>query len=265
MKALRALAAAAAFVIAGLASAAGPEMRMEPFLGDVHDEAQLQRGARLFVNYCLNCHGAQYMRYNRLRDIGLTEDQIRDYLIFTGVKVGERMTVGMTTKDAKSWFGGPVPDLTLEARVRGPQWVYNYLLGFYRDQTPTGWNNLVFPGVAMPHVLWQVGGSQKLVVTDYKSHDEAKAALIGAKGMGVLEPLAGKGGYAVKTLALDAPGQMSAAEYRAAVQDLVTFLDYISEPAKLSRGRIGIVVLMFLGVLFVLALWLKKEYWKDVR
>ncbi len=263
----RSLAGAVIALVAGLAHAAGgPQARMEPYQGDVHDEASLQRGARLFVNYCLNCHSAQYMRYNRLRDIGLDENQIRENLVFTGAKVGDLMKVGMTKTDAKAWFGGAVPDLSVETRVRGPEWVYNYLLAFYRDDTPSGWNNLVFPGVSMPHVLWQLGGTQKLVVTEHASGAEAQAGLLGAKGMGIVEPPVGHGGkWVLKTVAMDKAGTMSAAEYRGAMQDLVNFLDYVGEPAKLKRGKIGIVVLMFLAVFFVVSYLLKKEYWKDIR
>jgi len=263
----RALLATLIVLPAALVQAAGgAQGRMEPYQGDIHDQASLQRGAKLFVNYCLNCHSAQYMRYNRLRDIGLNEDQIRENLIFTDAKVGDLMKVGMSKSDAKAWFGGVVPDLSVETRVRGPDWVYNYLLGFYRDGTPSGWNNLVFPGVSMPHVLWELGGTQKLVATEVKSSAEAQAALLGSQGMGVVEPPMGHDGkWVLKTLAIDRPGSMSAAEYRGAVQDLVNFLDYVGEPAKLKRGKIGIIVLMFLAVFFVVSYLLKKEYWKDVR
>jgi ubiquinol-cytochrome c reductase cytochrome c1 subunit len=264
---MRALAAVAAFVACGVAGAAGgPETRMEPYAGNPNDEASLQRGAKLFVNYCLNCHSAQYMRYNRLVDLGLSEEQIRDNLIFTGAKIADPMVTGMTADDGKRWFGIPVPDLTLVDRVRGSEWVYNYLLGFYRDNTASGWNNLVFPGVSMPHVLWHLGGTQRLVTAEFDTHEAAKGALIQARGMGVIEPPPpGKAKWAVRTLAIDAQGQLSPVEYRQAMTDLVNYLDYMSEPVKIKRGTIGIIVLLFLGAVFPLVLWLKKEFWKDIR
>jgi ubiquinol-cytochrome c reductase cytochrome c1 subunit len=156
---MRTLLAALLFVPAvALAEATYPLDRapIEP-----RDLISLQAGARTFVNYCLNCHGAQYMRYNRLGDLGLTEAQIRDNLMFAAEKVGETMTVAMTVKDGKAWFGVPPPDLSVIARARGADWLYTYLRTFYRDeQAPSGWNNRVFANVAMPHVLWQLQAEQ---------------------------------------------------------------------------------------------------------
>ena len=138
-----------------LAAAASHPLDRAPL--EPRDLVSLQAGARTFVNYCLNCHGAQYMRYNRLGDLGLTEAQIRDNLMFAAEKVGETMTVAMTVKDGKAWFGVPPPDLSVIARSRGADWLYTYLRTFYRDEkTPSGWNNKVFPNVAMPHALWKV-------------------------------------------------------------------------------------------------------------
>ena len=147
-------------------AAGGADVRMEP--APIHrlDAESLQRGARTFVNYCLNCHSAKYMRYNRLTDLGVDIAMIEDNLMFASDKVGETMTVAMTAKDAKAWFGAPPPDLTVEARVRGADWLYNYFLGFYKDDaSASGWNNLVFPNVGMPHVLWAQGGVNRLVST----------------------------------------------------------------------------------------------------
>lgn len=211
----------------------------------------LQRGARTFVNYCLNCHSANYMRYNRLQDLGLNEQQIRDNLIFTGVKVGDVMKIAMDQKDAKEWFGTPPPDLSVIARARGSSagsgtdWLYTYLRSFYRDPTrPTGWNNVVFPNVGMPHVLWRLQGEQVL------------------KEERVPGP-----GYTVTTkrLVLEKPGTLTPIEYDRLVADLVNYLNYMAEPAAADRKVIGIYVLLFLGVMFVLAYLLKKEYWKDVH
>jgi ubiquinol-cytochrome c reductase cytochrome c1 subunit len=272
--------AALAFAALGAvgAQAAGPAARMEQFSADPHDVASLQRGARLFVNYCLNCHSAKYMRYNRLSGIGLTDAQIADNLIFAGsvqpgpsgsqyvpTKIGDTMQVAMRTADGKAWFGAPPPDLSVEARVRGGQWLYNYLIGFYRDErSTTGWNNLVFPNVAMPHVLWELSGTQRAVATEFKTRGEAEGAAIAAKSLALVEALPDHR-YVLRTLAPETPGSMSPVEYRQAAADLVNFMQYVAEPSKNTRQRLGLVVLMFLGVLFVFAYWLKREYWKDLH
>lgn len=210
------------------------------------DTASLQRGAQTFVNYCLSCHSAEFMRYNRLRDLGLTESQISENLIFTGQKVGELMTVAMPKKEAKQWFGVAPPDLSVIARSRGPDWLYTYLRKFYRDEaTATGWNNLVFDKAAMPHVLYELQGEQILNV---KTEDD------------------GHGGtHEIKELTLAKPGSLSRAEYDAYVADLVNFLVYLGEPAANKRIQIGIIVMLFLFLMLVLTYALKKEYWKDVH
>jgi ubiquinol-cytochrome c reductase cytochrome c1 subunit len=213
---------------------------------DPRDMASLQSGARLFVNYCLNCHGAQFMRYNRLTDLGLTEAQIRDNLILTGDKVGDTMKVAMSARDGKDWFGAPPPDLTVIARSRGADWLYTYLRTFYRDpKTATGWNNAVFPQVAMPHALWTLQGERALRVEETKD----------------------KAGHVRRDHAWSqlSEGAMSPLQYDAAVRDLVNYLVYMGEPNAADRKIIGIVVLFVLGVLFVLAYALKKEYWRDVK
>ena len=198
------------------------------------DLVSLQSGARLFVNYCLGCHSAQYMRYNRLTEIGLTEQQIKDNLLFTGEKVGEMMQVPMGAQ-AKQWFGVAPPDLSVVARSRGADWLYTYLRTFYRDpNTATGWNNAVFENVAMPHVLWTLQGERGFDPHKNKFTEISKGAL-------------------------------SPVEYAMAVRDLVNFLVYVGEPAATKRKTIGIVVLFVLGILFVLTYLLKKEFWKDVK
>jgi len=260
---------AALLLSAGLADPAaasgGADLRLEPAPINRLDVGSLQRGARTFVNYCLNCHTAKYMRYNRLTDLGIDIALIQDNLMFATNKVGETMTVAMTAKDAKEWFGAPPPDLTVEARVRGVDWLYNYFLGFYQDEgSATGWNNLVFPNVGMPHVLWAQAGTNRRVSTEYKDHEEALAAAIAVKGLVLLAP-AKDHKYVVETLAVDTPGAMTPTQYRAMVADLVNYLDYMSEPNKNKRISIGIIVLLYLGVLFVFAYWLKREYWKDVH
>lgn len=208
------------------------------------NKASLQRGAKIFVNYCLNCHSAAYMRYNRLTDIGLSEEQIRNNLLFTDGKVGDPMTVAMTKPDGSAWFGAAPPDLSVEARARGADWLYSYMRGFYRDDTrPTGWNNVVFDKVAMPHVLWQLQGIQVLKPE-------------GQQGT--------HGGSATSNLVLEEPGLLSQTEYNALVADLVNYLVFMAEPAKSTRLHLGVYVLLFLGLFFVLTYFLKKEFWKDV-
>ena len=243
----------------------GNDVRMEPPPINRLDEESLQRGARTFVNYCLNCHSAKYMRYNRLTDIGLTEAQIRDNLMFATDKLGDTMAVAMPAGQAKTWFGTAPPDLSVEARVRGTTWLYNYFLAFYKDDTtPSGWNNLVFPNVAMPHVLWPLQGTNRLEVTSYEEHEKAQAAASGAREIVMLAP-GREHTTELRRLVQDAPGTQSSAEYRRTVADLVNFMDYMSEPAKTKRINIGLVVVMFLALLFVFAYLTKREYWKDVH
>jgi ubiquinol-cytochrome c reductase cytochrome c1 subunit len=229
------------------------------------DVESLQRGARNFVNYCLNCHSAQYMRYNRLTDLAISEPEIRDNLMFATDKLGSTMTVAMSKADATAWFGTAPPDLSVEARIRGIDWLYSYLLGFYRDEnTVTGWNNLVFNNVGMPHVLWKLSGVQRLVETEFEDEGKAEAAAIAAKGLALAERI-NDHKYVVKTLAQDEPGTLPPVEYKAFVADLVNFMDYASEPVRNERINIGIGVLIYLGVLLVFAYALKRAYWKDVH
>jgi ubiquinol-cytochrome c reductase cytochrome c1 subunit len=244
---------------APLAAAASESVKLDRLPADVnpHDPVSLQRGVQVYVNYCLGCHSAAYMRYNRLQDLGLTEQQIRDNLIFTGAKVGELMKIAMDPRDSREWFGTPPPDLTVIARSRsssagsGADWLYSYLRGFYRDPSrPTGWNNTVYPNVGMTHVLWQLQGEQVLTT-------EVQSIPRGSKGE--VEK------HEVQKLVLEKPGAMKPAEYDRMVGDLVNFLVYMGEPFRQSRVELGIYVLMFLGVLFVFAYLLKKEYWKDVH
>lgn len=208
------------------------------------DQASLQRGAKIFVNYCLNCHSAAYMRYNRLAEIGLDDSLIKDNLMFAGEKVGETMKVAISGADAKIWFGAAPPDLSVEARARTADWLYSYLRGFYRDdKRPTGWNNTVFPNVGMPHVLWQLQG-QQVIKTSEKSHNPKSEA---------------------HDLVLSKPGSLSAKEYDATVADLVNYLVFMAEPGKLWHQKLGVYVLLFLGVFYVIAYLLKKEFWKDIH
>ena len=249
----------------GAFASGGADLRLAPAPAHRLDDESLQRGARNFVNYCLNCHSAKYMRYNRLTDLGLDLSMIQDNLMFATDKIGSTMTVAMTPADGKAWFGAPPPDLTVEARVRGRDWLYNYLLGFYRDEaSATGWNNIVFPNVGMPHVLWELSGTNKLVKAEFDDHEKATAAAIAAKGLSMVEAQPG-GKWAVLTLANDTPGTMSRVDYEAFAADLVNYLDYMAEPSRNKRINIGIVVLLYLSVLFAFAYWMKRTYWKDVH
>ena len=202
---------------------------------DASNYESLQRGARTFVNYCLNCHSANYMRYNRLLEIGLTEKQIKENLLFAGEKVGDTMKVAMSKKDAAKWLGAAPPDLSVEVRARGADWVYTYMRGFYRDASrPTGWNNTVFDKVGMPHVLYELQGEREL---NHETHE----------------------------LKLVKPGRLSVEEYDVLVADLTNFMAYMAEPAKQQRNHLGWLVLLFLSVLLVLTYKLKKAYWKDIH
>lgn len=227
------------------AQAAEEGYRLDRAPIDPTDLVSLQAGARTFANYCLSCHSAEYMRYNRLTDIGLTTDQIRDNLMFASDKVGDTMNVALTPQEGKKWFGVAPPDLTVIARARGADWLYTYLRTFYRDpKTVTGWNNAVFPNVAMPHVLWTLQGQRAL---DIVKGDEGGNETVDYKWRQL------------------SPGSESQVEYDTTVRDLVNYLVYMGEPAAVERKRIGIVVLFALGILFIFAYLLKKEYWKDVK
>ncbi len=264
MKPMRALLGLIVLAAALTVSAEESGLRLEPAPAQRLDVESLQRGARNFVNYCLNCHSAQYMRYNRLMDLAIGEQEIRDNLMFATDKIGSTMTVAMSKADAAAWFGTAPPDLSVEARIRGKDWLYSYLLAFYRDEkTVTGWNNLVFNNVSMPHVLWKLSGVQRLVETEYEDEGKAEAAVID-KGLALAERI-NEHKYVVKTLTQEASGTMRPVEYQAFVADLVNYLDYIAEPVRNERIYIGIGVLIYLGVLLVFAYALKRAYWKDVH
>ncbi|MDX1375230.1 MAG: cytochrome c1 [Burkholderiales bacterium] len=236
----------AALALSGGAQAAEAGYPLDPAPIDPNDLVSLQAGARTFVNYCLNCHGAQFMRYNRLTDIGLTEQQIKDNLLFTADKVGETMKVAMTQEDGKAWFGVPPPDLSVIARARGADWLYTYMRTFYRDpKTASGWNNAVFPNVGMPHALWTLQGERALKI----------------------EPVTDKAGHETLEYSWSrlSEGTQSRIEYDRTVRDLVNFLVYVGEPIAETRKRIGVVVLFVLAILFVFAYLLKREYWRDVH
>ena len=229
-------------------AAGGHDVELDKANIDPANKESLQRGAKVFVNYCMSCHAAKYQRYNRVaRDLGIREDDVIEYLMFTGDRIGDHMDVAMTKADGKAYFGAAPPDLTLVARVRGVDWLYSYLRTFYLDDTrPFGVNNLVFPNVGMPHVLWELQGWQKPVyetVTDSEGHEH----------------------QVVESLELVEAGTQTPAEFDRTVRDLVNFLAYMGEPIKQERQRLGIKVLLYLLVFFVIAYLLKKEYWKDIH
>jgi ubiquinol-cytochrome c reductase cytochrome c1 subunit len=218
-----------------------------------NDVLALQHGAKLFVNYCLNCHSAAYMRFNRLKDIGLTEQQIKDNLLFTTEKVGDTMKSAIDPRNAKDWFGGNPPDLTLIARSRssagqgtGADYVYTYLRTFYPDPAKaTGWNNLAYPNVGMPHVLWELQGKRTPEYTPIEQHGHEVEVFKGWKQV--------------------TPGTMSPAEYDAAMGDLVGYLTWMADPSQGTRVRVGVWVLLFLLVFTFFAWRLNAAFWKNVK
>ena len=219
----------------------------------INDMAALQNGAKLFVNHCLNCHSAAYMRFNRLKDIGLTEAQIKENLLFSTDKVGEAMKSAIDPKQAKDWFGANPPDLTVIARSRagsggtGADYLYTYLRTYYRDETKaTGWNNLAMPNVAMPHVLWDLQGERKPIFNEVEEHGH-KVQVFSGKWEQVK------------------PGSMTPLEYDQAIGDLVGYMQWMAEPAQAARVRVGVWVLLFLLMFAVVAWRLNASYWKDVK
>jgi len=238
----------------GAAQAAEGALAWDRFPAEkLTDNAALQHGAKLFVNYCLNCHAAAYLRYNRLADIGLTEALIKDNLLFSGDKVGETMKVALDAKQAKAWFGTAPPDLSVIARSRsspgqgsGADYLYTYMRNFYRDDSrPTGWNNLAFPNVGMPHVLWELQGERRPVFEKKKEHGHEVEVLSGWE--------------------VTRPGTLAPRDYDAAVADLVAFLQWASEPVQKFRVQLGAWVLFFLFIFTLIAWRLNAAYWKDIK
>ena len=212
---------------------------------DIGDQASLQRGAQLFMNNCSGCHSLQYLRYSRMAsDLGLTEQEVMDNLNFTGGKIGDQVHVALTEGQAKQFFGKMPPDLSLIARVRGPDWIYTYLKSFYLDESrPLGWNNRLFPNASMPNPLWEQQGLQQPV---YGKAD-------------------GGGERPIERLVLASPGTQTAEQFDQSVRDITAFLEYAGEPAGLKRQSLGVWVVLFLAFLTFLAWLLKKEFWKDVH
>jgi len=288
MKKIHRIAAALAMSVGlSVAHASGGGFPLDHFPTEkLTDQAALQKGAKLFVNYCLNCHGASSMRYNRLSDIGLSDEQIKNNLLFTADKVGEPMKVAIAPHDAKEWFGAMPPDLSVIARARasgdgsGADWLYTYLRTYYRDATrPTGWNNAVFESVGMPHVLWQLQGSRGATIEEIRPvKDPATGKAVGYEKTVVTFDAAGQRAEATSkldglhhhesrtiTLGKAEGGLLTQANYDEAVSDLVAFVTYMSDPSAKARTRLGVWVLLFLGLFTVLAWWMNREYWKDVK
>ena len=235
------------------AQAAGGGIAWDKAPNKTNDMVALQNGAKMFVNYCQNCHAAAYMRFNRLKDLGLTEQQIKDNLLFSTDKIGETMKVSMEVKNAKDWFGVIPPDLTLVARSRsdfgrgtGADYLYTYLRTYYRDDTKaTGWNNLAYPNSAMPHVLWELQGERKPVYEEAMEHGQKVSVL--------------------KSWQQVTPGTMTQLQFDQSMGDLVGYLQWMSEPVQNNRVRIGIWVLLFLLILTFAAWRLNAAFWKDVK
>jgi ubiquinol-cytochrome c reductase cytochrome c1 subunit len=213
---------------------------------DIGDIASLQRGAKLYMNYCSGCHSLKYLRYSRMaEDLGLSEEEVMDNLNFTGAKVGEQIEVAMTEEHAKAWFGKMPPDLSVISRVRGSDWIFTYLTSFYQDESrPLGWNNTLFANASMPNPLWEMQGLQRPV---YGKKDPAG------------------GDTPVERLEIAQPGSQNKVEFDRTVRDITTFLEYAGEPAALKRQSLGVWVILFLAFLTFLAFLLKKEYWRDVK
>jgi ubiquinol-cytochrome c reductase cytochrome c1 subunit len=227
-----------------LASEGGAEL---PSAGvNLRDQASLQRGARLFFNYCVGCHSLKYQRYSRIaEDLGLTEKEVMDNLNFTGAKFGEQIQVAMTAEHGTQWFGKMPPDLSVISRVRTSDWIFTYLTSFYQDESrPLGWNNTLFANASMPNPLWEMQGLQRPVY-------------------GKKDP--GTGEAPVERLEIAQPGTQNKVEFDQTVRDITTFLEYAGEPAALKRQSLGVWVILFLAFFTFLAFLLKKEYWRDVK
>lgn len=231
--------------------AAGGDHQLQKAPDKSQDLTALQDGAKTFVNYCLNCHGASFVRYNQLEKIGLSDTQIKENLLFSAEKTGNLMTVNMNNKDAKNWFGAVPPDLSVIARARGTDWLYSYMRSFYVDDTrPTGWNNAVFKNVGMPHVLWELQGKYTL------EHHEADKDAVKVHGKAV---------ESLNQLKQVSTGTLTPIEYDQKIANLVAFLEWMGEPNQNNRKRTGVIVLLYLGIFTLLAWRLNANYWKDIK
>ncbi|RPH41993.1 MAG: cytochrome c1 [Burkholderiales bacterium] len=281
-----ALAAAALALVPVASQAAGGGYPLDHFpKSKLTDQAGLQNGAKLFSNYCLGCHSLGLMRYNRLTDLGLTEQQIRENLMFTGTKVGDPMRIAMAPSDAKEWFGALPPDLSVTARARsshdgsGSDWLYTYLRSYYRDATrATGWNNAVFANVGMPHVLFELQGSRGVTIEEIRASKGEDGKTTGFTKTVVSFDSNGQRTETVEKITTGHPhegstiklgpavgGKLTQAQYDEQIADLVAFLTYVSDPSAKTRTTLGTYVLLFLAFFTGLAWWLNREYWKDIK
>ncbi|ALM52131.1 cytochrome c1 [Halomonas huangheensis] len=246
-----------ALVPIGSFAAGGEEVHLQHMSPNLSDQPSLQRGMQLYVNYCMGCHSLEYQRFSRAaEDLAMPEDLVVDNLIFSPeLGFNDQMHKAMSDEDAATWFGQSPPDLTLESRLRGTDWIYTYLLSFYRDaERPTGTNNLVFPAVGMPNVLESLQGVQEKVCT---AENEGK-------GNAQVDSLSGKH-QSCDSLELVSPGEMEPAEFEEAVYDLTNFLAYVGEPSRLQAQALAPKVLIFIFIFGVIAYLLKREYWRDVH
>lgn len=283
MKLMNKLLGAIAFSLTcSVAIAAGPAIPLDKAPFKLNDQAALQNGAKIFVNHCLNCHSARSVRYSRLKDIGLTDEQIKESLLFTGEGVGDMMTISMTAQDASRWFGAAAPDLSVIARAKsinagppGGDYIYTYMRTFYRDTTQlTGWNNLALPNAGMPHVMWDHQGPRELTTTNIQRVErdgqqvwEKLTKQYDSEGywtaqVEILNGYTGSGGESFSFRALD---PKRAAQYDRDMADLAAFMTWMGEPVQLKRKQIGVWVLIFLGLFFVVAWRLNATYWKHIK
>ena len=245
-----------------LALASGGELQMRSAQVDLQDKAALQRGASLYMSYCSGCHAISYHRYSRLsEDLGLTTEQVEQNLIYNDQKIGETMITGMNKDDAQAWFGKAPPDLSVEARAKaqGADWIYNYLTSFYVDESrPSGWNNTVFPGASMPHVLWELQGMQhaKTEPKHKNAKGEAESCSMGEyKGECIV-------GFEV---AAEPKARMTPEQYDRVAKDITAFLAYVGEPNAAKRESVGVWVVLFLAFFTFMAYLLKVEFWRDIH
>jgi ubiquinol-cytochrome c reductase cytochrome c1 subunit len=246
MKKLFSILLLAALPAAGFASSEG--VALDRVKVDLSNRDSLQRGARIFVNYCLSCHSASYMRYHRMgQDLGISDELVKENLLFAADKVGDLMKAVMPKEDAKAWFGAAPPDLSVVSRSRGPDWFYTYMRSFYRDpNSPTGWNNRVLQNVSMPHVLYEWQGEQRAIFETATDEHGAEHKVL-------------------KGFEIENAGTMTREDFDRAMRDLTNFIVYLGEPARLVRYRVGAWTILFLIVFTIVAFLMKKEYWKDVH
>jgi ubiquinol-cytochrome c reductase cytochrome c1 subunit len=276
-KLIRAFLFAAGALLTQPALAAGASIHMDPFpAAKLKDLAALQNGARIFANHCLNCHSAALMRWNRLHDIGLSDAQIKEYLIFGDQKVGDMMKIASSPADGKAWFGKMPPDLSVIVRARtsfdykGTDYLYTLLRGYYRDNSiATGWNNVAYPNIGMPHILWEQQGPREATIEHVTKGDKGLVRTVSVFDVNgnvttKTEPVTGYGkeGTEFSFKPVDAA---KARKYDEDIADLVAYLAFMTDPSAAARTRIGVWVLVFLVIFTGLAYWLNGKFWRDVK